>query len=159
MSKLFPFVAYLAKFFCNTTTANWSHSTEGASFEANALICQAQKLTFSCSISLWSMVDHLNWKFSHFRAPKSKLSSVCLFLTLFLPTKDGISPYMSVTWPSLVGIGLINHFYKNCAHKQLFFNEKKFRKIRTIFDIENSLWKSKIGTNWPTDTGWRHKIW
>ena len=34
----------------------------------------------------------------------------------------------------------INHFYKKCAHKQLFFNEKKkIRKIRTIFEIENSL--------------------
>ena len=33
----------------------------------------------------------------------------------------------------------INHFYKKCAPKQLFFNEKKFRKIQTIFDIENSL--------------------
>ena len=33
----------------------------------------------------------------------------------------------------------INHFYKKCAHKQLFFNGKKVRKIRTIFDIENSL--------------------
>ena len=33
----------------------------------------------------------------------------------------------------------INHFYKKCAHKQIFFNEKKFRKIRMIFDIENSL--------------------
>ena len=72
MSKLFPFVAYLAKFFCNTTMANWSHSTKKASFEANALICQVQKLTFSCSISLWSMVDYLNWKFRHFRPPKSK---------------------------------------------------------------------------------------
>ena len=30
----------------------------------------------------------------------------------------------------------INNFYKKCANKQLFFNEKKFRKI---FDIENSL--------------------
>ena len=28
------------------------------------------------------------------------------FLTLFLPAKGGISPYMSVTWPSLVEIGL-----------------------------------------------------
>jgi hypothetical protein len=33
----------------------------------------------------------------------------------------------------------INNFYKKCAHKQLFFNEKKIRKIRMIFDIENSL--------------------
>ena len=35
---------------------------------------------------------------------------------------------------------LINYFYKKCAPKQLFFNEKKkkIRKIWTIFDIENS---------------------
>ena len=33
----------------------------------------------------------------------------------------------------------INNFYKKRAPKQLFFNEKKFRKIQTIFDIENSL--------------------
>ena len=33
----------------------------------------------------------------------------------------------------------INHFYKKCAPKQLFFNEKKIRKIQMIFDIENSL--------------------
>ena len=37
-----------------------------------------------------------------------------------------------------------NHFYKKCAHKQLFFNEKKFRKIRTIFDIKNSLESPKL---------------
>jgi hypothetical protein len=30
-------------------------------------------------------------------------------------------------------------FKKKCAPKQLFFNEKKIKKIRTIFDIENSL--------------------
>ena len=33
----------------------------------------------------------------------------------------------------------INILYKKRAPKQLFFNEKKFKKIRTIFDIENSL--------------------
>ena len=33
----------------------------------------------------------------------------------------------------------INHFYQKCAHKQLFFKEKKFRKFWMIFDIENSL--------------------
>jgi hypothetical protein len=34
-----------------------------------------------------------------------------------------------------------NHFNKKCActPKILFLNEKKFRKIRMIFDIENSL--------------------
>ena len=36
-----------------------------------------------------------------------------------------------------------NYFYKKCAPKWVFFNDlKRFRKIRMIFDIENSLWKS-----------------
>ena len=34
---------------------------------------------------------------------------------------------------------------KKCAPKLIFFNEKKLRKIRIIFDIENCLWKSEIG--------------
>ena len=33
---------------------------------------------------------------------------------------------------------------KRCAPKIEFFKEKKFRKIRIIFDIENWLWKSEI---------------
>ena len=32
-----------------------------------------------------------------------------------------------------------DHFNKKCAPKILFLNEKKFRKIRMIFDIENSV--------------------
>ena len=32
-----------------------------------------------------------------------------------------------------------NHFSKKCAPKFLFFNEKKIRKIRMIFNVENSL--------------------
>ena len=32
---------------------------------------------------------------------------------------------------------------KICAPKLIFFNEKKLRKIRIIFDIENWLWKSR----------------
>ena len=30
-----------------------------------------------------------------------------------------------------------NYFYKKCAPKQVFFNEKKIRKVLMIFDIEN----------------------
>ena len=37
-------------------------------------------------------------------------------------------------------------FYKKGAPELIFFNDFFFRKIRMIFDIENSLWKSKIGT-------------
>ena len=32
-----------------------------------------------------------------------------------------------------------NAFYKKGAPKLIFFNEKQIRKIRTIFDTENSL--------------------
>ena len=35
---------------------------------------------------------------------------------------------------------------KKHAPKLIFFNEKKLRKIRIIFDLENWLWKSEIGT-------------
>ena len=34
---------------------------------------------------------------------------------------------------------LKNHFYKKCVPKLFFFNGKKIREIRIIFDIENSL--------------------
>ena len=37
---------------------------------------------------------------------------------------------------------------KKCAPKLIFFDDKKMRKIRTIFDIENRLWKSNFGTFW-----------
>ena len=36
---------------------------------------------------------------------------------------------------------------KKCA-KFVFFNEKKIRKIRKIFDIENWLWKSNFVSFW-----------
>jgi hypothetical protein len=35
-----------------------------------------------------------------------------------------------------------NNFNKKYAPKILFLNEKKIRKIRMIFDIENSLWQN-----------------
>ena len=37
---------------------------------------------------------------------------------------------------------------KKPSSKLIFFNEKKIRKIRMIFDIENWLWKSDLGTFW-----------
>ena len=39
-----------------------------------------------------------------------------------------------------------NHINKKCAHKLLFFIEKKIGKIQMIFVKENSLWKSNFGT-------------
>ena len=41
-----------------------------------------------------------------------------------------------------------NDNYKKPSSKLIFFNEKKIRKIRMIFDIENWLWKSDLGTFW-----------
>ena len=38
----------------------------------------------------------------------------CYFLTLFLPGEGGISPYMNVTWPLRLGIGLTwRHIFKS----------------------------------------------
>ena len=38
---------------------------------------------------------------------------------------------------------------KKCAPKLILFNKNFFRKVWTIFDIENWLWKSDFGTFWP----------
>ena len=54
-----------------------------------------------------------------------------------------------------------NWFYvrnKKCAPKLVFFNEKKNRKIRMIFDIENWLWKSNFGTFWQLAVNPKLKI-
>ena len=37
---------------------------------------------------------------------------------------------------------------KKTSSKLIFFNEKKIREIRIIFDIENWLWMSDLGTFW-----------
>ena len=48
---------------------------------------------------------------------------------------------------NLVAFSKNTNFNKKCVPNLLFFNEKKkFRKIRMIFDIENSLWKSNFHT-------------
>ena len=41
---------------------------------------------------------------------------------------------------------------KRCTPKIKFFNEKKFRKIWIIFEIENWLWKSEFCHFWTTFT-------
>ena len=69
-----------------------------------------------------------------------------------------------------LGVILVIKWFKNWSKEKMLFTKKVrlnwyssmnffFRKIRMIFDIENSLWKSKIGTFWRTATGWRPKIW
>ena len=69
-----------------------------------------------------------------------------------------------------LGVILVIKWLKNWSQQKMLFTKKVrlnwyssmnffFRKIRMIFDIENSLWKSKIGTFWQTITRWRLKIW
>ena len=69
-----------------------------------------------------------------------------------------------------LGVILVIKWFKNWSQQKMLFTKKVhlnwyssmnffFRKIRMIFDIENSLWKSKIGTFWRTVTRWRLKIW
>ena len=62
---------------------------------------------------------------------------------LFLPVQDATS---SKIWPNFCNKVFFfnlklskNHLNKKCAPNLLFFNAKKIRKIRMIFDIENSL--------------------
>ena len=75
-----------------------------------------------------------------------------------------------VTVRQKLGVILVIKWFKNWSQQKMLFTKKVrlnwyssmnffFRKIRMIFDIENSLWKSKIGTFWRTVTRWRLKIW
>ena len=75
-----------------------------------------------------------------------------------------------VTVRQKLGVILVIKWFWNWSQQKMIFTKKVrlnwyssmkffFRKIRMIFDIENSLWKSKIGTFWRTVSGWRHKIW
>ena len=47
---------------------------------------------------------------------------------------------------------------KKCAPKLIFFNEKKLRRIRIIFYIENWLWKPNLGTFWQLAVNPKLKI-
>ena len=75
-----------------------------------------------------------------------------------------------VTVRQKLGVILVIMWFWNWSQQKMLFTKKVrlnwyssmkffFRKIRMIFDIENSLWKSKIGTFWQTVTRWRLKIW
>ena len=50
--------------------------------------------------------SNFNLRSDTFGNPNFRTIKVLKYLTLFLPAKGRISPYMSITWPSLVGIGL-----------------------------------------------------
>ena len=66
--------------------------------------------TFTTNV-LWQLSVHVlsslitMWQY-HLWSFKPRDTKLVNPLTLFLPTKGGISPYISVTWPSPVGIGL-----------------------------------------------------
>ena len=75
-----------------------------------------------------------------------------------------------VTVHQKLGVILLIKWFRNWSQQKMLFTKKVrlnwystmkffFRKIRMIFDIENSLWKPKIGTFWQTVTRSRLKIW
>ena len=75
-----------------------------------------------------------------------------------------------VTVHQKLGVILVIKWFKNWSQQKKLFTKKVslnwyfsmnffLGKIWMIFDIENSLWKSKIGTFWQTVTRWRLKIW
>ena len=59
---------------------------------------QSQKVFSLAQISKTNVAKSLSWAMSIF--------SLKVALTLFLPGEGGISPYMNVTWPLRLGIGL-----------------------------------------------------
>ena len=59
-----------------------------------------------------------------------------IILTLFLPGEGGISPYMSVTWPSRLGIGL-KHPWKSSRYRA-------FISINKFYSVLGSLEQSRI---------------
>ena len=74
-----------------------------------------------------------------------------------------------VTVRQKLGVILVIKWFKNWSQQKMLFTKKVrlnwyssmkffYRKSGMIFDIENSLWKSKIGSFWRTATGWRPKI-
>ena len=75
-----------------------------------------------------------------------------------------------VTVHQKLGVILVIKRFKNWSQEKMLFTKKLrlnwyssmnffLEIIRMIFDIENSLWKSKNGTFWQTVTRWRLKIW
>ena len=75
-----------------------------------------------------------------------------------------------VTVRQKLGVILVTKWFKTWSQQNMLFTKKVrlnwyssmnffFGKIRMIFDVENSLWKSKIGTFWQAITRRRLKIW
>ena len=74
-------------------------------------------------------------------------------LTLFLPAMGGISPYMSVTWPSPVGIGL-NSLYLQIVSlfsatsdlvSKIKLKQKNLTKLR-IHNFKTTVFNAKVKT-------------
>ena len=91
---------------------------------------QLYTLTEKRHFAALSKKEEILWK----KSSTHSLEHAMRLLTLFQPAKDGISPYMSVTWPSPVGIGLIS--------KNMLWNQNYY-----IFSQNNS-WKCSTTKNW-----------
>ena len=76
-----------------------------------------------------------------------------------------LDPQKSTFGDDILGIKLFFKWlyqkivFTKVGHLNWYSSMIFFRKIWIIFDIENSLWKSKIGTFWQSVTRWRLKIW
>ena len=64
------------------------------------LLPMKEKLKLTCR---WLIKPQIRWK--NMETAQNNIRNL-YNLTLFLPPMGGISPYMSITWPSPVGIGL-----------------------------------------------------
>ena len=77
--------------------------------------------------------------------------------TLFLPAMGGISPYMSVTWPSPVGIGLSQWKFNQTSMMMHFSNPCKFKYQLQLADFKK--WWLSINSALNIQARFSQKLW
>ena len=84
--------------------------------------------------------------------PETKYLLRLMILTLFLPGEGGISPYMNVTWPLWLGIGLKDDWISNRMKKIFISNFKNSLWTATI------VWSGKVPRTQGLQVNTLHKI-
>ena len=116
---------------------NWAERLGSSCWHSPCCYCRY-------SIMQYCSYGHIIFYYKDFQVLISKI--VFSWLTLFLPAKGGISPYMSIKWPSLVGIGL-NVFTGTIKYKILWVFAKTWTAIvwsRLLFTLKQILFVKMI---------------
>ena len=109
-------------------TNHSSHIVHWYMVEHSGACCEhTDRLKISLSLSFAKKVLIYLYLLSDIRSHMKPFNILKRYLTLFLPAKGGISPYMSVMWPSPVGIGLTCKCVEN-SHSTLETSRKIKKK-------------------------------